>query len=94
MELESDEFLLVGYYGFKGMNSYWCKDVDVQVIMILIFKYEKNHICEGVYFPGGVFSYTIYLNMRKVRFSYLNMRKLYTYRKLMPQNPLNTKPFK
>ena len=34
-------------------------------------------------------SYTIYLNMRKVRFSYLNMRKLYTYRKLMPQNPLN-----
>ena len=82
-----DEFSFL-YYLFKYEKS-----------EILIFKYEKTHSThienscnKTLYYlfrRMSLVSYTIYLNMRKVRFSYLNMRKLYTYRKLMPQNPLN-----
>ena len=69
-----DEFSFL-YYLFKYEKS-----------EILIFKYEKTHSthiensCDKTLYylfrRMSLVFYTIYLNMRKVKFSYLNMRKL------------------
>ena len=74
------------YYLFRRMSylNMW-RSLFSRVSIFLYYKWSF------LYYKWmmSLVSYTIYLNMRKVRFSYLNMRKLYTYRKLMPQNPLN-----